>query len=389
MRVRAVVIGLLIALAAAAPAAAAPVLHAHRGGALDLGRPVFPEDTPAAFANAAAIGGTWLEMDTVVSADGVPYVIHDSTLDRTTDCTGAVLEKTAAEIDACRVDRIGVSETLVEAPPTPVVRVPRLRDVLAFARERGAPVNLEIKRIPGDPGYVPGDTSFAAKVMEVVVAAKLDPAKLIVQSFDPTNLDVAASALPGVQLSFLTLAQANEGAPEFAASRGYHWVSPGGVPSSGFVQRARSYGLKVVPYTLNSADEVKAAAALGVDAIITDDLPVARDALGLPIVRPGVEVAAGPPAVTFPRRSLRAVRRARGFRVTVEHSRALTVRVTARLGRTVVARGSVRLRGAGTRSATVRLTSAGRRVLARRRSATLRLTVDIAGRRTTRTLRLR
>jgi glycerophosphoryl diester phosphodiesterase len=376
---RALLATLLGSLAMAAPAVAAPVIHAHRGGALDFGKPVRPEDAMPAFRQAAEIPGTWLEMDTVVSADGIPVVIHDSTLDRTTDCSGNVLDTPIAAIEACRIDKLGVSETLVDAPPAPALRVPRLTEVLAFARERGLSVNLEIKRIPGDPGYVPGDSAFARTVMEVVKAARLEPAKLIIQSFDPSNLDVAAQELPGVQLSFLTLAEMNEGAPEFASARGYHWVSPGGVPSASFVQRARSYGLKIVPYTLNTPEEVQAAAALEVDAVITDDVPMARRALGLP--DPPRPVSSSPTGarqlkVTFPPQSLRSVRRRRAIAVRASGR----VTVTVRLRRLIVARGTV-----GPGAGRLPLTRNGRRALAGRRS--VRLTVAAGALR--RTLRLR
>jgi glycerophosphoryl diester phosphodiesterase len=371
---RSLVVSLLCLLALAPAAAAAPTIHAHRGGALEFGKPVLPEDAMPAFRATAEIAGTWLELDTVVSADGVPVVIHDSTLDRTTDCAGNVLNTPVAEIDKCRIDKLGVSETLVDAPLTPPVRVPRLAEVLAFAAERGLGVNVEIKRIPGDPGYVPGDSGFAQKVMEVVKAAALDPQRLIVQSFDPSNLDVAAQALPGVQLSFLTLAQANEGAPEFAASRGYHWVSPGGVPSASFMQRARSLGRKVVPYTLNDEADVKAAAAVGVDAIITDDPLMARRALGLPELPQPAGFAAPPPEVVIPRQSRRAVLRAGALRVRT----STRVRVSVRLRRLIVARGT-----AGPGAARLRLTRYGRRALARRRVVRLTVVVDGVPRRLT------
>ena len=364
VRVRALLVALLACLALAAPALATPVIHAHRGGALDFGKPVRPEDAMPAFRHAAEIPGTWLEMDTVVSADGIPIVIHDSTLDRTTDCSGTVLDTPIAAIEACRIDKLGVSETLVEAPPDPPLRVPRLAEALAFARERGLGVNLEIKRIPGDPGYVPGDSAFAQTVMEVVKAARLDPDKLIIQSFDPSNLDVAAQALPGVQLSLLTLAEANEGAPEFAFARGYHWVSPGGVPSASFVQRARAYGLKIVPYTLNTPEEVQAAAALGLEAVITDDVPMARRALGLPDPPPPPPPGATAPRVkvSFPRQTLRRVLRRRAIVVRANGR----VTVTVRLRRLIVARGTV---GPGT--GRLPLTRNGRRALRGRQGVRL------------------
>jgi len=396
--VKAILAVLLTGLSLTPPATAAtPAIHAHRGGALAFGKPVVPENSMPAFRNAAMIGGGagfWLELDAVVSSDGVPFVIHDSTLDRTTDCTGNVLETPAAVIEACRIDKLGVSTTLVDAPAEPAVRVPRLSEVLAFAKERGLPVNVEIKRIPGDPGYLPGNTAFATAVAETIKAAALDPAKVIVQSFDPRNLDTARAVLPDVRTSFLTLAQANEGAPAFAALRGYEWVSPGGVPSAAFLAQARELGLKVVPYTLNTPDEVRAAAAAGVDAFITDDVPMARRALGLPDV---IAPAAPAPApgrrasrIELPRRTLSQILRRDSIPARLVAVRASRAQVAFRLGQLVVARGVIRIGGRGRRAALIRLTTRGRRALARRRRATVTFTSVIDGRRArVRTLTLR
>lgn len=387
----------LVALAAVpAPApAATPTIHAHRGGALELGVPARPENTLEAFRHtAAASPETWLELDAVVSRDGVPFVIHDSTLDRTTDCTGAVGDRTAAEIETCRVDVVGVSGTLVAAPAGPVVRVPRLDAVLALARETGRAVNLEIKRIPGDPGYAPFSEAFASAVMGVVAAARLDPARLIVQSFDPSNLETARRVLPGVQTSLLTLAVADAAGPALAAARGHDWVSPGGVPDAGYMAQARALGLKVVPYTLNTAAEVRAAATVGVDALITDDVPLARQALGLPgAVLPAIPATparARRTTLEFLRRSRRQVLLHGGLAVVLRGPRSATATVTLRLGGAVLARGTVRLRRGGTRRALVRLTPAGRRALgAGRIPLRLRARVDVGGRRSTPTVTLR
>lgn len=392
---RAALAVLVTGLASAPTAAAAvPEIHAHRGGALAFGAPVVPENSMPAFHRAAAIGGGqgfWLELDAVVSSDGVPFVIHDSTLDRTTDCAGNVLDTPAAVIEACRIDKVGVSATLVDAPPTPAVRVPRLSEVLAFAKQRGLPVNVEIKRIPGDPRYLPGDTTFATAVTETIRAAALDPAKVIVQSFDPSNLDTARTVLPDVRTSFLTLAQANEGAPAFAASRSYEWVSPGGVPSAAFLAQARGAGLKVVPYTLNTPDEVRAAAVAEVDALITDDVPMARRALGLPdLTLPPAPRTPTRARLELPRRTLRQVLDRGGLPVRLVARRAARATVTFRLGRLEVAAGAIRIRGAGRRQVLIRLGARGRRALARRRDARLTVTAVLDGeRRRVRTLTLR
>lgn len=366
---------------AATTAAAAPVIHAHRGGAIDDGVPVRPENTLEAFRHtAAAYPDAWLELDAVVSRDGVPFVMHDSTLDRTTDCQGTVGQRTAAEISACRVDVIGSAAVLVPARMTaPPVRVPRLADVLAFARREGRAVNIEIKRIPGDPGYTPLDESFATEVMRVIVAAGLDRDRLIVQSFDPTNLETARRLLPGVQLSFLTLHAVDAIGPAVAAARGYQWVSPGGVPDAAYMAQARAAGLKVVPYTLNTTAEVQAAAAAGVDAIITDDVPVARKALALPV--PGaVPVPAVPAAatLTFPTRTRRQVLARGGVAVALKAGGPARATVQLRRGHVLLATGTVRLSAAGTRRVLVHLTAMGRRIIrAARRPLALRARVLI------------
>ena len=74
-----------------------PRIYAHRGGCA-LG----PENTIAAFDLGLAAGADGLELDVRLSADGIPVVVHDATLDRTTDASGPVSARTAEEL--ARVD---------------------------------------------------------------------------------------------------------------------------------------------------------------------------------------------------------------------------------------------------------------------------------------------
>ena len=74
-----------------------PLVFAHRGGAK-----LAPENTMPAIDNGMSLGADGLEIDVQLSADGIPVVIHDQTLDRTTDRTGPVSALTAAEL--ARVD---------------------------------------------------------------------------------------------------------------------------------------------------------------------------------------------------------------------------------------------------------------------------------------------
>ena len=111
---------------------AAPRIAAHRGGAA-----LWPENSLAAFAGALALGVDFLEFDVHQSADGEVVVIHDATLERTTEGTGAVGDQSAATLRRLRLrDRNGA---LTDE------RVPLLDDVLALASRAGAELLLEVK----------------------------------------------------------------------------------------------------------------------------------------------------------------------------------------------------------------------------------------------------
>jgi len=287
-RCAAALAAVFVALVCASSAAAAPLIHAHRGGSVLNGVPSFPEDTMPAFENAAR-EQVVLELDVKLTKDLVPVVIHDDTPDRTTDCDAGtpaaptaanrVADYTAVQLARCRADVLG-SPGAAGGLPTkkvdrPSVPVPTLAEVLALARRTGARVNLEIKNLPNDNDFDP-TPGYANRVMDLVIASGLPTRQLIIQSFIPDNLDVAKARLPAVETSFLTLQQLNDFGPEFAASRGYEYVSPAFPVSAAYVAKAHSLGRRVVPFTLNSAAELRAAAALGVDEVITDDPGLAR-----------------------------------------------------------------------------------------------------------------
>jgi len=133
---------------------------------------------------------------------------------------------------------------------------------------------------------------------------------------------------------------------------------------------------------------VCAAADAGVDALITDDVPMARRALGLP------ELATPSPPATadllIPRTTIRRALQLNGLAMRLVAGTPAQARITVRLRQLVVARGTIRLRAAGGRTVRIRLTTAGRRALARRRRATVTFTSVIDGRRArVRTLTLR
>ena len=112
-------------------------LVAHRGNARE-----FPENTIPAFASALDLGLRFLELDVHISADGVPMVIHDHDLTRTTGRPGSVFDMQAHElvqIDACEPTRFGERFR--------GTRIPKLTDVLALLDGRPeVTLFVEIKR---------------------------------------------------------------------------------------------------------------------------------------------------------------------------------------------------------------------------------------------------
>ncbi len=102
------------------PASASPYVHAHRGGSLETGQGrcsgrSTPENSMPAF-RAAARRGFVLELDVKLSADRRPVVIHDATLDRTTDCEGRVDSLTLAQLRKdCEIDLLGTERSRAPA----------------------------------------------------------------------------------------------------------------------------------------------------------------------------------------------------------------------------------------------------------------------------------
>jgi glycerophosphoryl diester phosphodiesterase len=128
-----------------------PLVFAHRGGA-KLG----PENTLPAFARGLAAGADGIECDVRRSADGVPVVIHDATLDRTTDRTGPVAALSAAEL--ARVDATCRFIPEVAGVTRPAAAgVPPLAEVLDACR--GARWIVEVKD---------DDPALAGAVVDVV-----------------------------------------------------------------------------------------------------------------------------------------------------------------------------------------------------------------------------
>jgi len=139
--------GEAVAAEVAAEEARFPQLHAHRGGA-----GLAPENTLAAFRKAIELDVDAIEMDLHVTRDGQVVVMHDETLDRTTNGRGRVQDLTLEEVK--RYDA-GTKYS----PAFRGERIPTLREVISLVKSSGntqVRLNLELKFHPDRPG-MPAD----------------------------------------------------------------------------------------------------------------------------------------------------------------------------------------------------------------------------------------
>jgi glycerophosphoryl diester phosphodiesterase len=242
-----------------------PIIVAHRGASL-----VAPENTIAAFEAAVRQNADAVELDVQLTGDGELIVLHDDTLDRTTNGTGKVSQSVLQmikELDA----GAWFGDAFKKEP------VPTLADVFE-AIGRKTFINIELKN------YSSPFDDLAEKVAQLVKRHNLEN-QVFFSSFNPFALRAAKRQLPNVPTGFLTLKGLSRSwieslveniAPFDAIHPHLSDISPQ------TVHRAKQNGKKLFTYTVNTPQEIVAITNLGVNGIITDDPLLAREVLSSP-----------------------------------------------------------------------------------------------------------
>ncbi len=244
---------------------------AHRGG-MDL----WPENTLYAFHRAHQLGVDVLELDVWLSRDGVPVIIHDETVDRTTNGSGRVAEQDAAQLRQLDARH----HWDVEAPPPGdfplaemapyALTVPTLEQLFRLLPE--ALMLIEIKSVE-DP------RSIAAVGDLINAYGRQD--RTMVASFDASVLRRFRRLYPQVATS--------AGEREVVVFKLYHWLyldrlhrprfdafqvpersGPLHVVTPRFLRNSRRKNLSVEVWTVNDPSDMQRLGRLGVDGIITD-----------------------------------------------------------------------------------------------------------------------
>ena len=230
-----------------------PLWVAHRGA----GR-LAPENTLAAFRLGAAHGYRAFECDVKLSSDGVPFLLHDATLDRTTPHRGVAGLRPWSDLS--RIDAGGWHSRAYAGEP-----LPSLDGIARYVQRNGFALNIEIKPTPGQErttGLAVG-TACAALWPQATTP-------LLFSSFRPEALQGAQESAPHIPRALL-VDTLYTGWWDIARALGcVAVVTNYNVMSEALIAQLHGAGLRGLCYTVNDPPEVRRLLALGIDGIITD-----------------------------------------------------------------------------------------------------------------------
>lgn len=236
----------------------APLIAAHRGY-----RARFPENTMAAFKAARDLGVPMIELDVTLTKDGHVVVIHDETLDRTSDGKGHVREHTLSQLK--KLDAGGWFSPFFRGE-----KIPTLSDVLDFFKNKTL-INIEIKPEAFEP--VHHENTIEHKVA-ALISDLSSPDAIVISSFHPGIVErVAHMDISGLRVSLLTEHEALDDAMlDFMTGiNAYSWNPDFQVLTQDQVERAHAKGIRVLTYTVNRASVGKHCFDMGVDGLFTDE----------------------------------------------------------------------------------------------------------------------
>ena len=240
-----------------------PLNIAHQGASADA-----PGNTLAAFRLALEMGADGFELDVMLSADGHLVVIHDDTVDRTTDGRGPVRQKTLAELKTLDAGAKFDARFAGE-------RIPTLQEALHLVAGNRAFVNVEIKT-----DSLKGD-GLEEKLVALIRGFGLG-GRLLISSFNPFALWRMRRLAPDLPLALLYA----ENQRVYLRNRWFAFLSRPDALNPSFrlatqehVRWAKSRGYRLYVWTVDEEPEMRRLIALGVDGVITNKPDLLRQVL--------------------------------------------------------------------------------------------------------------
>lgn len=232
-----------------------PRLVAHRGGGH-----LAPENTLAAVRVGRALGYRMIEVDAKLSADGVGMLLHDATLDRTTDGEGPAGALAWSDLQQ-RDAGTWHSDPYAGEP------IPSLESLAALCRDAGIAVNIEIKPSPGT------DTETGEVVARLASqywrGAAVPP---LMSSFSRAALESAGAAVPGLPRALIAESPTDDDLAFLADIDAVSLHSGWRAATPALLDAVHGAGRRLLVWTVNDPPAARALFEAGVDGVITDNL---------------------------------------------------------------------------------------------------------------------
>ncbi len=230
-----------------------PFWVAHRGA----GR-LAPENTLAAFRLGAAQGYRMFECDAKLSTDGVLFLLHDATLERTTSGCGIAGEQPWATLSLLDAGRWH-SRAFAGEP------IPALTAIASYCQRNGFALNIEIKPTPGTEAATGASVAnFAASAW---AGHSISP---LLSSFEVPALEAALATQPALPRGLLLKALTPGWLETATRLQCAAVIAHNPLLDAGVIAQIHAKGMKAGTYTVNDECEAERLKAAGVDFIITD-----------------------------------------------------------------------------------------------------------------------
>jgi len=226
---------------------------AHRGAGK-----IAPENTLAALRLGRSFGYAMAEIDVKLSADGVGFLLHDATLDRTTNGRGRADALTFREL--ALLDAGSWHSAAFAGEP-----VPSMTSIARWCIENGVALNIEIKPTPGRERET--GAAVALDAQRLWDAVEVKP---LLSSFSEAALEAARDAVPDLPRAFLFKELPRDWQDRAAALGCVALDPPHRLLTAGLVEQIHQSGLRVATWTVNDAQRVDELIGWKVDTIITD-----------------------------------------------------------------------------------------------------------------------
>nr|WP_246089248.1 glycerophosphodiester phosphodiesterase [Paraburkholderia guartelaensis] len=233
-----------------------PRVAAHRGGGT-----LAPENTLAGLRTGASLGHTMAEFDAKLSVDNVAFLLHDDTVNRTSNGHGAAASMRYAELAA--LDAGSWRDARFTGEP-----MPTLAQVAACCRELGLAANVEIKPCTGrdvETGRIVG--AETARLWEREARAGMPP---LLSSFSYAALEAARESAPELPRGLLFERVPADWREQTAALECVSLHASHRHLDEALVERIKSAGLFILAYTVNDLDRARQLVSWGVDTVCTD-----------------------------------------------------------------------------------------------------------------------